>query len=142
MPQQDNLSIWSKIVLLALLVYSLGALYVAVTSSLDKKTEEPLAPTIATAIAEAKSGDLLGSGTVKSVDRSDTKLRDAGFEKVRVSIEAGAKTRQRDWEIVSPISENYQNGDVVQLWVTDHKNHNSSSDHMFFFLCRQPSEVK
>ena len=101
------------------------------------QTKTETATTVVTPTLETTTAEFLGRGVVIGTNRHDPQLRTAGFEKVRIRIEAGAKTRQRDWEIVSPIAEGYQSGDVVQLWLIDHKNHDNSTDHMFFFLCRQ-----
>ena len=133
------------------MVISIGVLVFVGIPNLIKDLKKPRQATVQTKTETAvtvviptlktTTAEFLGKGVVIGANRHDPQLRAAGFEKVRIRIEAGA-IMQRDWEIVSPIAQSYQAGDVVQLWLLDHKNHKNSSDNVFFFLCRQPPITK
>lgn len=88
---------------------------------------------------ETTAAEFIGNGVVTGTDRNDPKLRDGGFEKVKIAIDIQTgKTQQPYWEIISPMAEIYKTGGQIQLWFLIHKSHDLSSPDFFGFLVRRP----
>lgn len=82
------------------------------------------------------SGDLLGTGIVKSVDRSDPVLRDAGLEKINVELTSSRDTVE-NWQIIIPMAMVFQEYDEVDVRLVLHRPHTRSLDSTFIIVTRR-----
>jgi hypothetical protein len=131
-------------VLLALICLIAGIIFITDRDSRRRLSPEVVAATAISHLAsslDTTAAEFLGSGTVKSVDRSDSTLRDAGYEKVRIKLLSGPN--KLEWEILAPMAEAFQDGEPVNLLVFIHSEHNRSLNLPFYALVRPvPSQLQ
>lgn len=88
------------------------------------------------------SENLLGTGIVKSVDRSDPVLRDAGLEKIAVRITSKRISAVEEWQVIAPMAMAFEAGEHVNLMSYIHHPHPHSRSINTSVLTRQPKEKK
>ena len=89
-------------------------------------------------VKSTNSGGLLGTGIVKSVDRSNPILRDAGLEIVTVKIVLPKVTATETLKVIVPMSMVFQESDQTNIHVFYHYPNPRSTDTMTYLLTKLP----